>query len=79
MVMEIGRTCIKTAGREAGEKCVIVDIIDKTHVLVSGPNIKRRSCNVKHLEPLTNKLDIAKGASDEDIKRAMESAGTSTG
>jgi len=79
MVMEIGRTCIKTAGREAGEKCVIVDIIDKTHVLVSGPNIKRRSCNVKHLEPLTNKLDIAKGASDEDVKRAMESAGTSTG
>jgi large subunit ribosomal protein L14e len=79
MVMEIGRTCIKTAGREAGEKCVIVDIIDKTHVLVSGPNIKRRSCNVKHLEPLTNKLDITKGASDEDVKRAIESAGTLTG
>lgn len=79
MVMEIGRACVKTAGREAGEKCVIVDIIDKTHVLVSGPNIKRRSCNIKHLEPLPNKLDISKGASDEDVKRAMESAGTSAG
>jgi large subunit ribosomal protein L14e len=79
MVMEIGRSCVKTAGREAGEKCAIVDIIDKTRVLVSGPNIKRRSCNVKHLEPLPNKLEIAKGASDEDVKRALESAGTSTG
>jgi large subunit ribosomal protein L14e len=63
------------AGREAGEKCVIVDVIDKTHVLVSGPNVKRRRCNIKHLEPLPNKLKISKGASDEDVKHALEAAG----
>lgn len=75
MVMEVGRVCVKTAGREAGEKCVIVDLIDETHVLVSGPNLKRRRCNIKHLEPMPNKLEIAKGASDEDVRRALEAAG----
>ncbi|MEM4586827.1 MAG: 50S ribosomal protein L14e, partial [Desulfurococcaceae archaeon] len=27
--IEIGRVCVKTRGREAGYKCVIVDIIDE--------------------------------------------------
>jgi len=79
MVMEVGRVCVKTAGREAGEKCVVVDVIDMIHVLVSGPGVKRRRCNIKHLEPLPNKLEIAKGASDEDVKRALEAAGLLTG
>jgi len=79
MVMEIGRVCVKTAGSEAGEKCVIVDVIDRTNVFVSGPNFKRRRCNIKHLEPLPNKLEIVKGASDEDVKRALEAAGLLAG
>jgi large subunit ribosomal protein L14e len=77
MVMEIGRVCVKIAGHEAGKKCVIVDVIDRTYVLVAGPEIKRKRCNVAHLEPLPQKLDIAKDASDEDIKRTFEA--TSTG
>jgi large subunit ribosomal protein L14e len=79
MVMEVGRVCVKLAGHEAGEKCVIVDVIDRTHVLVSGPKVKRRRCNIKHLEPLPNKLEIAKGASDEEVKRALEAAGAPAG
>jgi len=75
--MEVGRVCVKLAGREAGEKCVIVEVIDKTYVLVSGPNVKRRRCNIKHLEPLPNKLEIGKGASDEDINRSLQAAGSS--
>jgi large subunit ribosomal protein L14e len=77
VVVEVGRVCVKTAGREAGRKCVVVDIIDETYVLISGPGIKRRRCNVRHLEPLPNKLDITKGASDEEVKRALEAAGLS--
>jgi len=72
MVMEIGRVCVKIAGHEAGKKCVIVDMVDRTYVLVAGPEIKRKRCNIAHLEPLPQKLDIAKGASDEEIKRAFE-------
>ena len=26
--IEVGRVCVKIAGREAGEKCVIVEVID---------------------------------------------------
>jgi len=75
MVMEIGRVCVRIAGHEAGKKCVIVDVIDRTYVLVAGPEIKRKRCNIAHLEPLPQKLDIAKDASDEDIKRAFEAVG----
>lgn len=74
MVLEIGRVCVKTAGREAGKRCVVVDVLNSTFVLVSGPEVKRRRCNVKHLEPTPHKLNLSKGASDEEIKRAFEEA-----
>mgnify|MGYP002512851281 CR=1 FL=1 len=34
--IEVGRVCVKTAGREAGEKCAIVEIIDENFVEVVG-------------------------------------------
>jgi len=78
-VFDIGRVCIKTAGREAGRKCVVVDIIDDKFVLVTGPKsltgVKRRRANVKHLEPLPHKIQIEKGASDESVLAALEKAG----
>ena len=77
--IEIGRICVKIAGREAGRKCVIVDIIDENFVLITGPKslsgIKRRRCNTNHLEPLDKKIDISKGASDDEVLRALEAAG----
>ncbi len=75
MVMDIGRVCVKLAGHEAGKRCVIVEVVDNTYVVVSGPGIKRRRCNITHLEPTDKKLDISKGASDEEVKRALEAAG----
>lgn len=75
MVMEIGRVCIKLAGHEAGEKCVVVDIVDRNYVIVSGPRVKRRRCNISHLHPTEKKLDIQRGCGDEDVKKALESAG----
>lgn len=69
--IEIGRVCVKTAGREAGKRCVIVDIIDKNFVLVDGPEVQRRRCNIKHLEPTTETLPIERGADTETIRRAM--------
>lgn len=56
--IDIGRVCIKTAGREAGNVCVILDIVDKNFVEVVGPNVKHRRCNIKHLEPTNKKIDI---------------------
>ncbi|KUO41590.1 MAG: 50S ribosomal protein L14e [Hadesarchaea archaeon DG-33] len=75
MVMEVGRVCVKLAGHEAGKRCVIVDVLDKVYVMVSGPGVKRRRCNIAHLESLEQKVEIAKGAPDEDVKRTLEAAG----
>jgi len=74
--IEIGRVCVKVAGREAGRKCVIVDIIDDKFVLITGPKnltgVKRRRVNVKHVEPLDIVLKIQRGASDEEVLKAIE-------
>ena len=77
--IEVGRICVKLLGREAGRKCVIVDIIDDNFVLVTGPKsltgVKRRRANINHIEPLDKKIDIPKGASDEEVLKAIEAAG----
>jgi large subunit ribosomal protein L14e len=74
--IEVGRICVKLSGREAGRKCVIVDVIDKNFVLVTGPKkfsgVKRRRTNVKHLEPTEESIDVKKGASDEDVAKVAE-------
>ncbi|MFH0848773.1 MAG: 50S ribosomal protein L14e [archaeon] len=76
--IEVGRICVKTAGREAGKKCVIVDVIDKSFVLVSGPKelsgVKRRRTNVTHIEPTADHIEIKKGAEDQEIIKALEKA-----
>jgi large subunit ribosomal protein L14e len=77
--IEIGRICVKTFGREAGKKCVIVDVIDKNFVLITGPQsvskVKRRKANVNHIEPTEGKIDIKRGAADEEVVQALKAAG----
>ncbi|MEM3580883.1 MAG: 50S ribosomal protein L14e [Candidatus Bathyarchaeia archaeon] len=77
--VEVGRICVKICGREAGKKCVIVDMIDKSFVLVTGPRsvtgVKRRRANINHLEPLAEKIDIKRGASDEEVIEALKKKG----
>jgi large subunit ribosomal protein L14e len=77
--IEVGRICVKTLGREAGKKCVIVDIVDKNFVLITGPKtvtgIKRRRANINHLEPTNEKIEMKKGATDEEIVEALKNAG----
>ena len=77
--LQIGRICVKVQGREAGKKCVIVEIIDESFVLVTGPKavsgVKRRRANVKHLQPLEDLLQISKGASEEEIIDLLDEAG----
>lgn len=78
-VFDVGRICVKVMGREAGRKCVIVDIIDPNFVLITGPKsltgVKRRRVNIKHIEPTEYKINIPKGASDEEVLKALEEAG----
>jgi large subunit ribosomal protein L14e len=73
---DVGRVCLKIAGREAGKYCVIVKKIDEKFVLVTGPRnvtrVKRRRCNIGHLEPLQETIKIRSDAPDEDVEKAFE-------
>jgi large subunit ribosomal protein L14e len=77
--IEVGRICVKILGREAGKKCVIVDVVDKNFVLITGPKavsgIKRRRANITHLEPTSEKLEMKRGATDEEIAEALKTTG----
>jgi len=77
--IEVGRICVKIAGREAGRKCVIVDIVDKNFVLVTGPRkvsgVKRRRVNANHLEPTSTKIDLKRGATDEEVTETLTAVG----
>jgi large subunit ribosomal protein L14e len=78
VAIEIGRVCKKLQGREAGRYCVVVDTVDEGYVMVTGPrdvtDVRKRQCNILHLEPTDDIIDIKKGASDEDVKKALEKA-----
>ncbi len=77
--VEVGRICVKVTGREAGRKCVVVDVIDKNFVLVTGPKkvtgIKRRRVNVSHIEPTGAVIDIKRGATDEEVVEVLTATG----
>lgn len=79
MKEEIGRIAVKTAGREASRKCVIVSVIDKNFVLVTGPKtltgVRRRKVNVSHLAFTPHKINIEDNASDELVLKKLEEAG----
>jgi len=73
-MFEIGRVCVKLAGRDAGMKCIVLDVIDHSFVVVDGQT-RRRKCNVKHLEPLNQVIKISKNAPAEEVARAMKELG----
>ncbi len=73
-IFDIGRVCIKIAGRDAGNKCVVVEQLDNTYVLIDGAT-RRKKVNIKHLEPLDEILKIKKGASHEEVSKAFEKEG----
>ena len=77
--VEVGRICTKIAGRQSGKKCVIVDVMDKSFVLITGPKaitgVKRKRANLNHIMPLDDKIDVKRGASDEEVTQTLTAAG----
>jgi large subunit ribosomal protein L14e len=67
--------CVKLRGREAGGRCVIVDVIDRNYVVVAGQGVKRRRANMSHLEPLDAVVDVRRGAGDEEVAAALGKTG----
>lgn len=73
-MMEVGRLCMKIAGRDANNTCVVVDLLENNYVLIDGET-RRKKCNIKHLEPMNKVVNIKKGASREDVKKAFTDLG----
>jgi len=74
--IDIGRICVKLTGREAGKKCIVVDVVDKNFVLVTGPKqlngVKRRRVNINHIEPTEHRVNIRRGEVDEELLKALD-------
>lgn len=72
----VGKICIKTVGRDKGKQCVIIDVIDKSYVLVTGPKeltgMKRKRANLKHLVLSDKHIDISRGASDSEVLEVIK-------
>ena len=71
---DVGRICMKIAGRDAGKACVIVEILDKNFVMVDGQT-RRRKVNIKHLEPINKSINIKAKASHAMVKTAFTKLG----
>ena len=41
-MIEVGRLCVKIAGRDAGKKCVITELIDEKLVMIDGETRRRK-------------------------------------
>lgn len=71
MAFEIGRVCVKLAGRDAGKKCAVIDIVDDRHVMIDGET-RRRKCNIAHLEPTLKTVQLSQKASHDDVLAALD-------
>ena len=69
-MFEVGKVVMKIAGRDAGMTGVIVEVIDEHFVLIDG-EVRRRKCNIKHIEPLAQVVKIKKGASHDEVLKAL--------
>ena len=53
--------------------------MDKSFVLITGPQkatgVKRRRVNINHVKPLQDKIEIPRGASDEEVTTILKTTG----
>lgn len=87
VTLECGRVCLKIAGREAGKYCAVIKPAgkskeEKSFVVVTGPKlltgVKRRRCNIEHLEATEHLLEVKEDATDEEVIAAYDKAGLIT-
>jgi large subunit ribosomal protein L14e len=88
VTLNVGRVCMKICGRESGKYAVVIKKLkdEKTKsdafVLITGPKlltgVKRRKCNIVHLEPTQYSLEIKEDAQDEEVIEAYKKANLTT-
>ncbi len=73
-MIEIGRLIVKIAGRDAGKKGLIVEILDDNYITIDG-QVRRRKCNIIHIEPLNKVLKIKDKATHDEVVKALKAEG----
>ncbi|MEM4662600.1 MAG: 50S ribosomal protein L14e [Candidatus Diapherotrites archaeon] len=74
MAIEPGRICYKTRGRKAGEKVVVIEV-EGNFAHIIGKRNKKERCNIRHLFPSKEKIDI-KNKSQEEIVKMLKKGET---
>ena len=70
----LGRICYKIAGREGKRAAVIVNVLGNNFVEIDG-QVKRRRCNLSHLELTNTQLKIKKNISTDELKSLLKEQG----
>lgn len=71
--LEEGTVCIKTRGREAGKRMVVLDFDKKTGMAtVQGPNVKKRKCNPRHLLLTGKKVSVKKNLTKKELEELIK-------
>jgi large subunit ribosomal protein L14e len=73
-IYNIGRICVKLAGRDAGKKCVVLSEEKEGKVLIDGAT-RRREVNIKHLEPINETVSIEAGSDTSAVASALKEFG----
>lgn len=73
-MVEVGQLAIKTAGRDAGLECLVVDKLKDGLVMIDG-NTRRRKCSLKHLDLQEPVAKIKKNADHSEVVAALKSLG----
>ena len=68
---EVGRLCVKLAGRDAKGRCLIVDVLDNNFVMIDG-QVKRKRCNILHLEPTQMTIKLKKNSPHQEILKEFK-------
>ncbi len=70
--IEVGQVCVKTRGREAGKKAVVIQVKSDNAVLIDGPSIRKRRCNIMHLYFTKEKLNLKENAPHAEVLKQFE-------
>lgn len=71
--IEAGRVCVKTKGREAGEKAVVIELNkEKGFALIAGPKVKKRLCNLRHLWPTEKKIQVGTNVTGKELEKLLK-------
>ncbi len=70
-MFEVGRVCMKIAGRDAGNYGVVVSNVDERTVIIDGQT-RRRKCNILHLEPTEHNVKISPDAPHEKVVEVLK-------